>query len=210
MPRPACGAHPRSLRAQAPSTPGCARTNPRPVRTRCGLHLAVDVRLSSSDTPIAFSQTNSNGNCQISARFMVSWEVETGRDRAGAQALVGQRDAGGQAQSTGNDRIAAEETRLAIENVHRAAAAAALQLAEHLGQLRTHRPAARGPKRSKRYSGKNNEGRVHCWLPTAWLRMLFFADQIMRWACSFGSLRISCCQGHQFVSAGTKSTSCVG
>lgn len=38
---PACGAHPRSLRAQAPSTPGCARSNPRPVRTRCGLHLAV-------------------------------------------------------------------------------------------------------------------------------------------------------------------------
>ena len=65
---------------------------------------------------------------------------ETGGDRARAQTLVGQRDAGRQRQAASDDRVAAEETPRAIEDVHRAAAAAAaaFELAHHLGHQRTH------------------------------------------------------------------------
>ncbi len=69
---------------------------------------------------------------------------EAGGQRLPALQLVAQRDADGERQAAADDRVAAIEPRRAVEDVHRAAAAAAaaFQLAEHLGHQPVHADAA--------------------------------------------------------------------
>ena len=69
---------------------------------------------------------------------------EAGGDRVPVLHLVAERDADRERQPAADDRIAAVKTRGAVEDVHRAAAAAAaaLQLAVHLGHQRGHADAA--------------------------------------------------------------------
>ena len=65
-------------------------------------------------------------------------------DRVASLHLVAERDADCQGQPAADDRVAAVEAQGAVEDVHRAAAAAAtaLLLAEHLGQQPVHADAA--------------------------------------------------------------------
>ena len=100
-----------------------------------------------------FSQMNSTGTCHSAARFSDSWNSPSGDGAFAKEAagdvglvlhLVGQGQAHRQGEVAGDDGVAADRSGLGIEEVHRAAAAAAaaFQLAVHLGHDRVRADAA--------------------------------------------------------------------
>ncbi len=118
-----------------------ARSSP-PSRAR-----SVSDSERASAVPIAyrlFSQQNSTGSFQSAARFSDSWNSPSATapspkkqavTRGRPLQLVGEREADGERQPAADDRVAAVEARRGVEDVHRAAAAAAAALgfAVHLG-----------------------------------------------------------------------------